>query len=155
MQSQLAQRIDETSTLQTKLILLIGRPGSGKSEVLKELAAQRAMEVINLGATLGQRLALLSQRQRPLQTNIIMRELVEANTKNGLALIDNLELLFDPSLKLSPLDQLKRQAQGRCIVASWPGELHDGRLTYAQIGHPEHQDYGLEGLIPLNIESMV
>jgi hypothetical protein len=32
--------------------------------------------------------------------------------------------------------------------------LREGRLTYAELGHPEHQDYGLDGLVPFEIESV-
>jgi hypothetical protein len=53
----------------------------------------------------------------------------------------NIELLFDRSLQLDPLDLLKRHAHAKRVVAVWPGELQGdtrtGRLTYADMGHPE------------------
>ena len=69
-----------------------------------------------------------------------------------MLLLDNIELLFDRTLQLDPLDLLKRHAHARRVVAVWPGELRDGRLTYAEMGHPEHQDYGLDGLVPFEIQ---
>ena len=101
---------------------------------------------------MGSRLAPLSQRQRMLQTSVMMRELADEHAVGDLLLLDNIELLFDRALQLDPLDLLKRHAHSRRVVAVWPGELRDGRLIYAEMGHPEHQDYGLEGLVPFAIQ---
>ena len=105
-------------------------------------------------ATLGNRLAALPQRQRALQANVALRELADEYASGDLLLLDNIELLFDQSLKLDPLDLLKRHAHARRVVAVWPGELRDGRLIYAEMGHPEYQDYGLDGLVPFEIETV-
>jgi hypothetical protein len=64
-----------------------------------------------------------------------------------LVLLDNIELLFDCSLRLNPLELLKRQGHVRRVVAVWPGELSRGRLIYGTMGHPEYQDYGTEGVV--------
>lgn len=151
MLEKLTQLVDEVGALHSKLILLIGQPGSGKTALLAELGNQRDMKVMNVGATLGSRLAAIPQRQRGLQTNVILRELADEYANNDLLLLDNIELLFDQTLKLDPLDLIKRHAHIRRVVAIWPGELVDGRLTYAQMGHPEYQDYGLDGLVPFEI----
>lgn len=153
MLEKLAQLVDEVGALHSKLILLIGQPGSGKTALLVELANQRDMKVMNVGATLGSRLAAIPQRQRALQTNVILRELADEYANADLLLLDNIELLFDQTLKLDPLDLLKRHAHGRRVVSVWPGALVDGRLTYAEIGHPEYQNYGLDGLIPFEIQN--
>ena len=152
MLEKLAQLVDEVGALHSKLILLIGQPGSGKTALLAALANQRDMKVMNVGSTAGSRLAAIPQRQRALQTNVILRDLADEYANGDLLLLDNIELLFDQTLKLDPLDLLKRHARSRRVVAVWPGELADGRLTYAQMGHPEYQDYGLDGLVPFEIE---
>lgn len=145
--------VDEIAALHSKLVLLVGHPGSGKTKLLGELAATRAARVMNVGAELGARLAALPQRQRVLQANVSMRELADEYASGDLLLLDNIELLFDQSLKLDPLDLLKRHAHARRVVAAWPGQLREGRLSYAEIGHPEYQDYGLDGLVPFEIDA--
>ena len=151
MLARLDRLVDEIGLLHSKLILLVGPPGSGKTALLAELADRRSLKVLNVGAALGRRLAAVPQRQRSLQTNVVMRELVEEYAGGGLLLMDNIELLFDRSLRLDPLDLLKRHAHARRVVAVWPGELLDDRLRYAEMGHPEYQDYGIEGLVPFKI----
>jgi hypothetical protein len=100
---------------------------------------------------LGNRLSVVPQRQRHLQTTTLLRELADQHANADLLLMDNLELLFDKSLQLDPLDLLKRHAHVKRVVAVWPGDLRDGRLTYAEMGHPEHQDYSLAGVVPFEI----
>lgn len=154
MLTRLDRLVDEIAALHSKLILLVGRPGCGKSALLAELANRRGMKVMNVGAVLGGRLAAMPQRQRALQANIVMRELADEYASGDLLLLDNIELLFDRALKLDPLDLLKRHAHARRVVAVWPGALRDGRLSYAEMGHPEYQDYGLEGVVPFEIETI-
>lgn len=156
MIEKLERLVDEVGALQSKLVLLIGPPHSGKTALLQTLATNRRVTPLNVGAELGCRLAGMPQKQRHLQTTTILRELADQHATGDLLLLDNLELLFDRSLQLDPLDLLKRHAHAKRVVAVWPGELQGdtrtGRLTYADMGHPEHQDYSLAGLVPFEIQ---
>ena len=152
MIDRLERFVEEIAALHSKLVLLIGAPGSGKTALLQVLGKNRGATPLNIGSALGSRLAAIPQKQRPLQTNTILRELADQRAVGDLLLLDNIELLFDRTLQLDPLDLLKRHAHARRVVAVWPGELRDGRLIYAEMGHPEHQDYGLEGLVPFAIQ---
>lgn len=152
MISRLERVVEEISALHSKLVLLIGAPGSGKTALLQVLGKSRGATPLNIGSALGSRLAAIPQKQRPLQTNTILRDLADQHAVGDLLLLDNIELLFDRTLQLDPLDLLKRHAHARRVVAVWPGELRDGRLIYAEMSHPEHQDYGLEGLVPFAIQ---
>jgi predicted ATPase len=149
---RLERLVEEIAALHSKLVLLIGAPGSGKTALLQVLGKNRGATPLNIGSALGSRLAAIPQKQRPLQTNPILRELADQHAVGDLLLLDNIELLFDRTLQLDPLDLLKRHAHARRVVAVWPGELRDGRLIYAEMGHPEHQDYSLEGLVPFAIQ---
>ncbi|MEW5889140.1 MAG: BREX-3 system P-loop-containing protein BrxF [Pseudomonadota bacterium] len=153
MLTRLDRLVDEIAALHSKLILLVGRPGCGKTSLLAMLANRRGAKVMNVGAALGKRLSLLPQRQRALQAFVAMRELADEHASGDLLLLDNIELLFDQMLKLDPLDLLKRHAHARRVVAVWPGELRGGRLIYAEIGHPEYQDYGPEGVVLFEMET--
>ena len=66
-------------------------------------------------------------------------------------LLDNLELLFEPSLQINPLDLVRRLAHSRRVVAVWPGERRGDRLIYADMSHPEHRDYSQDGVVVLEI----
>ncbi|TLD44379.1 MAG: hypothetical protein FAZ92_03367 [Accumulibacter sp.] len=152
MLEQLDRLATDVVAINSKLILLVGAPAAGKTALLIAFGERVAVEPISVGPELGRRLAALPQRQRHLRVNGILRELADQHAVGDLVLLDNIELLFDRTLRLDPLDLLKRHAHARRVVAVWPGELRDGRLVYAEMGHPEHQDYGLEGLVPFAIQ---
>ena len=143
--------VEDISKLNSKLILLIGPPQSGKSDLLGQLSARRQAQVLNVGAVLGRELLTVPNTLRHLQAADLLKEITDDVAENGLLLMDNIELLFDRTLHISPLDLLKRHAQARRVISVWPGELRENRLSYAATGHPEHQDYGIDGLVPFEI----
>lgn len=148
----LTRLIDEVAELHSRLVLLLGGREAGKSRLLAEIGRIKRAPVMNVGSELGMRLAARPARHRPLAAPELLRELADERAGEELLLLDNIELLFDGTLRLDPLDLIKHLARSRRVVAVWPGELRDGRLVYAEMGHPEHQDYGLEGLVPFAIQ---
>ncbi|KQY13164.1 BREX-3 system P-loop-containing protein BrxF [Rhizobium sp. Root482] len=143
--------VEDISGINSKLVLLIGPPRSGKSNLLGKLAARRQLRLLNLGAALGRELLTVPSTRRHLQAADLLKDLAEDFASQGVLLMDNIELLFDRTLQLSPLDLLKRHAHARRVVAVWPGDLREDRLSYATTGHPEHRDYGIDGLVPFKI----
>lgn len=162
MLPRLKQLVDEVAPLHSKLILLIGPPGCGKTALLaafseQALAEQARVSVMNLGLELGTRLSKLPNKQHRLQAGNLLREIADEHASGDLLLVDNIELLFDASLAINPLDLLKRMAHARRVVVAWPGEHRQAgagtRLIYAETGHPEHRDYPLNGVVPFYIQT--
>lgn len=151
MIDKLDRLVEDLSGLNSKLVLLVGPRQSGKTDLLVQLSARRQIRVLNVGAALGRELLVVPSSRRHLQAADLLKGLADDFASLGLLLMDNLELLFDRTLQLSPLDLLKRHAHARRVVAVWPGELRDARLSYATTGHSEHQDYGIDGLVPFEI----
>lgn len=151
MLEELDRVVADITNLNSKLVLLIGPPRSGKSGLLNALAEQKNATVINLGTDLGRQLVSMPRTRRHLMASELLGKLANGSTTGGICFLDNIELLFDRTLQLDPLNLLKRHAHARRVVAVWPGELQDGRLTYATTGHPEYQDYGVDGLVPFRV----
>ncbi len=149
--------VEDAATLQCKLILLVGPPGCGKTALLKRYAEQHVTSVLSVGSVLARKLAPVPRNNRHLLAGPLLREAAEKNqAASSPTLVDNIELLFDASLKLNPLALLKRLAQARVIVAVWPGELRHTergpRLIYAEPGHPEYRDDALDGVVTLDLQ---
>lgn len=151
MIERLEKIVDDITSLNSKLVLLIGPPRSGKTALLAELSQRRNVTVLNVGAALGRQLLTVPSTRRHLQAADLMKDLTDETARQGLLLLDNIELLFDSNLQLNPLDLLKRHAQARRVIAVWPGEIRERRLLYAVAGHPEYQDYGINGLVTFEI----
>ena len=136
--------IGEVSDLQSKLILLVGN--SGKTRLLRSVARRLNSTVVNVGVELGRRLAAPAVMDRGFSTNELLRETTDKIPSNGPLLLDNIEILFEPSLKINPLNIIKLLAHSRLVVAAWPGEMRSDRLIYAGMGHPENRDYSRDGV---------
>lgn len=151
MIEELQRKISDTALLNSKLILLIGPPRSGKTALLGQLSDRMNAQVLNVGLALGRDLLALPRTRRHLQVSELFKALADTATSQGLLLVDNIELLFDRTLQVGALDLLRSQARVRPVVAVWPGDLRENRLSYAVSGHPEHQDHSPDGAILFRI----
>jgi hypothetical protein len=138
-----SQAIFQLTALYHRLLLIVAAPSSGKTGLLRTCERTVACSYLNLSLTLSQRLLELKAQDRALQAQNILNDVL---TGEGLLLVDNIELLFDPSLQLDPLRALKAVSRRRSLVVAWPGTLDNGYLTYAEPGHPEYRRYEPRGL---------
>lgn len=149
---KLEQYLGQLGELNTKLIVLAGPRGSGKTKLLRELGDKMGVQPLNINLELGHRLAATSQAARGFSAGQLLRDIAGRESSDGdLLLLDNLELLFERGLQINPLDLIKRLAHSKRVVAVWPGELRGNRLYYAEMTHPEYRDYDADGVVALAI----
>lgn len=130
--------INHATACYYKIVLVVGRSGSGKTNLLKKLCGQMEIPLINLGLSLSQKLLPLTFRERKLTCLEIISDLIDAQCAPRLA-IDNTEIIFEPSLMLNPQGLLQSLSRTHLLIWSWNGEVEDGQVAYAYPGHPEHQ----------------
>ncbi len=90
-------------------------------------------------------------KERPLRVLEITRDTLAAAGEP--ALLDNLEVLFEPQLQSNPLALLQGLSRDQAIIASWPGSVSGGLLRCATPGHPEHRAYPTEDLVLISLET--
>ena len=151
MIAKLERLIGEIGDLNSKLVLLVGASRSGKTKLLRELGTKLNIDPLNVGMELGRRLAATPNNKRGFSAGELLRELADKERTDDPLLLDNLELLFEPGLRINPLELVKRLAHSKRVVAVWPGELRGDRLIYADMSHPEHRDYSRDGVVVLEI----
>jgi hypothetical protein len=119
-----------------KLIILSGLCGSGKTRLLKHLAEQLNLPVINLSLKMSEKLLNLTKRQRQLKGGEIAIDAIDE--QNGLGVcLDNTELLFDSTLRLNPLVFLQDISRNRLVVSTWNGTFDGKHLSFGYHGHPD------------------
>jgi hypothetical protein len=82
----------------------------------------------------------LTERQRTLQLPRLLSEIVNTSASN-VRILDNIEILFDVSLRQDPLRLLQSLSRHKTVVIAWSGSFDNGYITYATPDHPEYRRY--------------
>jgi hypothetical protein len=146
LSAHIMRLIPQAINMYHRLVLVVAPLGAGKTAALREVAQQNGYNYINVSLELSRCMLELTQRQRQLQVSRLLRDIVRT-AHDQAVLLDNLEILFDVSLKLDPLRCLQDVARDRMVVAAWNGVVTAGHLTYATPDHPEYRRYALEDLV--------
>ena len=123
-----------------RLLLVAGLVGSGKTPLLKALCQKHDLPYLNVNLALSRRLLELTDRERPLRIRRLLADVIDEQPADSVVL-DNIELLFDPSLHQDPLVCLQGLSRNKTLIAAWGGDYISGVLTYAEPGHPEYRRY--------------
>jgi hypothetical protein len=140
LSERLAREVERSRSLYHRLVLVVGPHRSGKTAGLRSLRTQEGWPLVNVNLQLSSRLIELTTKQRSLRTAGEVGDIVDA-VAGDVLLIDNIEMLFHPSLQQDPLRLLQSLSRNRVVVAAWRGALVGNALTYAVPNHPEFRRY--------------
>jgi hypothetical protein len=76
LREQIIERILDAGKQYSRLILVVGPPGRGKTKVLRRLSDDEAFRYLDVGLELARALLDLSTRERSLRGRRIMEDLV-------------------------------------------------------------------------------
>ena len=137
---QLTQAVAEVASRYHRLALLVGPPGSGKTQAILALAEAESYPYLSVSLDLSQRMLEIPKARRARRVSSLFMEAV-SQADGAVVLLDNTEILFHPSLRIDPLRMLQSASRNQTIVATWPGQYVDGELTAAEPDHPEYVSY--------------
>ena len=147
------KRIDQAAELYHRLVMLVAPAGSGKTTALQDVHERTAAPLVNVNLELSRRMLDLTERQRALQLPRLLAELVGASAAD-VVLLDNVEVLFDVSLKQDPLRLLQGLSRNKTVVAAWSGSIDGEHMVYATPDHPEYKRYPLRDFLVVNPEAV-
>ena len=144
-------KIQQAAELYHRLVIFAAPAGSGKTAVLLDVHKRTAAPYVNVNLELSRRMLDLTERQRALQMPCLLLEIVG---EAPLVLLDNMEILFDVSLKLDPLRLLQGLSRNRTMVVAWSGSINGENLVYAAPDHPEYRRYPVQNLLLVSPEAI-
>lgn len=144
------EKIEQAASLYHRLVLLVGPAGSGKTVALREAAMLTGAPLLNVNLEISCRLLDLVGR-RALQVQRVL-DAIASETGDDVVLLDNTELLFEPTLRQDPLRLIRGLSRHRTVVASWNGAVEDNHVRYAVPGHPEYRRYPLGDVLAVSTE---
>ncbi len=148
------QRIAQVSGLYHRLVILVAPAGMGKTAALQEVHVRTSASLININLELSRLMLDLTERKRALQLPRLLSKIVSAASTH-VVLLDNMEVLFDVSLKQDPLRLLQGLSRNKTVVAAWGGSIINGYLIYAASDHPEYRRYPVRDFLVVNPEPSV
>ena len=151
---QVIKKIEGASDLYHRLVMLVAPAGAGKTAALQDVHERTMAPLINVNLELSRRMLDLTERQRALQLPRLLSEIVGASAAD-VVLLDNVEVLFDVSLKQDPLRLLQGLSRNKTVVVAWSGSIDGGHMVYATPDHPEYKRYPLRDFLVVNPETDV
>ncbi len=147
------RRIGQAAELYYRLVMLVAPAGSGKTAALQDVHERTVAPLVNVNLELSRRMLDLTGRQRALQLPRLLAEIVGASATD-VVLLDNIEVLFDVSLKQDPLRLLQGLSRNKTVVAAWSGTIDGEHMVYATPDHPEYKRYPLRDFLVVNPEAV-
>lgn len=118
----------------SKLILIIGKPGSGKSKIIHEFSNETGIGILNLDQIF---------KDNSSKIESVMNDFLKTYDREVL-LIDNKRVLYAKDSKIDMLAFLKQLSQNVIVVATWNGMIEDNKLIHIRSKLPENLEYPLE-----------
>jgi len=147
------KRIGQAAELYHRLVMLVAPAGAGKTAALQDVHERTTAPLVNVNLELSRRMLDLTERQRALQLPRLLAEIVGASAAD-VVLLDNVEVLFDVSLKQDPLRLLQGLSRNKTVVAAWSGSIDGEHMVYATPDHPEYKRYPLRDFLVVNPEAI-
>lgn len=138
--NQVLEKIDQLAELYHRLMIVVAPAGAGKTDAIREVQQRTGFPLININLELSRHMLDLTDRQRALQLPRILGEIID-EAEGHVILLDNIEILFDVSLKQDALRLLKGLSRNKTIIVSWNGSVENDYVTYAVPSHAEYKRY--------------
>ena len=127
---QVIEKIGQAAFLYHRLVLLVTPPGGGKTSALQVVRDRIQAPLINVNLELSRLMLDLTERNRVLQLPGLLSKILDS-FPGDVALLDNVELLFDVSLKQDPLRLFQGLSRNRTVVAAFSGSVEGWHILYA------------------------
>jgi len=147
------RRIGQAAELYYRLVMLVAPAGAGKTAALQDVHERTTAPLVNVNLELSRRMLDLTERQRALQLPRLLAEILRASAAD-VVLLDNVEVLFDLSLKQDPLRLLQGLSRNKTVVVAWSGSIDGEHMVYATPDHPEYKRYPIRDFLVVNPEAV-
>lgn len=109
-----------------KLLLIIGKAGSGKSKYLHNYSIEKGIPILNLDQILGKQ---LPEGKDPSYVYGFISGFLSTYRPEEI-LLDKKGILYHPDSNIDLLDFLLELAESKTVIATWNGYIENGKLYH-------------------------
>lgn len=145
------QFVAQIQELPQPLVIIAGARKTGKTPLAKSLATQGLGTYINLSLLLSRYLATDPDADDSLTAGTAAKLLRDVSPI-GAMILDNIEAVFQPELRLSPLRWFRQIVRDLPLVAVWPGAVVEGEFSYSMPNRPDYFYSREPSLVVVNLD---
>lgn len=140
--NEIKTKLEAVKDAKYKLLLIVGKPGTGKSKLIHDYAQDTGNAILDLNAIFGEEVPEGSDSQ--YITNFMDGFL--ATYKPDVLLLDNKRVLYSKNSQIDLLSFLKNIAEKKTVVATWNGMVENGYLVHIRSKVDHDLTYPLDSL---------
>lgn len=123
------KEVEGLTEKEIKVLVVTGKPGSGKSKVLREAAETKGWDYIDTRLLITEDfLKLLPSERRVNAPEVLKNKLLSHH--GDVVMLDRIQTLFIPVFNIDPKSVLDELGRAFTVVIAWPGYVKDGLLCY-------------------------
>lgn len=122
-------QVEAVKAKSEKVLIVTGKPGSGKSKLLREAAEAQGWDYIDTRLLITEDfLKLLPSERKEKAPEMLTEEL--RDHRGDVILLDRVQTLFVPVFHIDPKSVIDALGKAYTVVLAWPGYVSDGLLCY-------------------------
>lgn len=141
---EFAKVVENVKNHEVKVIIVTGKPGSGKSKVLREVAEDKKWNYIDCRLLITEKFLEIPATERKEKAPEMMQEILEGYG-GEVILLDRLQTLFVPVFQIDIDVLLQKLSEKFVIVTAWPGYMENGKLCYDKFDGTESIKINADG----------
>lgn len=135
--AELASLANAACSAHYRLVWLVGASAGDRSVLLRVFSNSEEGTLLDIGQAMSKALLEIPASLRPASVEECFSDLLDT-AESRLVCLDRLEILFEPSLRLDPVELVKGASRHQTIIASWPGRKEGRSFVFGPEGHPAH-----------------
>lgn len=120
-----------------RMILVVGGTATDRSTIIRGVADAADGALLDIGRLLSAAMIEIAAPHRAVSVDDAFSDILASGGKDVLCL-DHLDVLFEVSLRLQPIDLVRNASRRFLLVASWPGTTTSDSLVFGPEEHPAH-----------------
>ena len=125
----LVKVVEEAQADKGNVVIVTGKPGSGKSKVLREAAEMKKWTYVDCRMLISEEFLAIPAADRGLYAPDLFTTILESYNAEVI-ILDRLQTLFVPVFHINTDSLMRKLSKKFTIVTAWPVYMENGNLCY-------------------------
>lgn len=148
---ELLKVVEEAQADGGNVVVVTGKPGSGKSKVLREAAEVKKWTYVDCRMLISEEFLAIPAADRGLYAPDMFTEIL-ASYNAEVIILDRLQTLFVPVFHINTDSLMRKLSKKFTIISAWPGYVDGGMLCYDKFDGTEAIRISPDGFKVWNVD---